>query len=405
MASKTPYQTPLPIDPPDDTPDAQASGTRFEIVEAAIESLTAHPLNADIYRDDADEELVASVRDHGVTTPIEVTADGVVISGHRRVSAARQAGLETVPAFVRNYPTDEAAVTAMLRANLYRTKTKGQKDREIQVLLKAGKTVRAIQATTGVSKSQVGRVRTSNLVPNGTSVRPARTPSRNGSDRPEAVAKPSRGALAGNPATHAPHAPPAGSKHNPHWDTSEAPDRPVMAPPVNRMQVRLALDTPVADTVTDGPVPWRIRIEGHGSRSPQSLIPNPYGRGKPLDRKLDLAKQALATIGWFQPVTVNQRTGHIIDGHARVTMAIERRETLVPVMYLDLSLEEERWMCDFLDGIENDVPNRRPVIGLDDPGATVDDDPGDDTGHGPTDVDDDGTPLGHLEPMEIDPID
>ena len=126
MAKTQPIQTALPIG----VPDVQAPGTRIEIVDVAIASLTVHPLNADIYRDDADEELVASVREHGVTTPIEITAAYVVISGHRRLSAARQAGLETIPAFVRNYPTDEAAVTAMVRANLYRRKTKDQRDRE-----------------------------------------------------------------------------------------------------------------------------------------------------------------------------------------------------------------------------------------------------------------------------------
>ena len=171
-----------------------------------------------------------------------------------------------------------------------------------------------------------------------------------------------------------------------------------MDAPVNRMQVRLALDPPVADTVPDGPGHWRNRIVGHGSRSPQALIPNPYGRGKTLDLELELAGQSLASIGWFQPVTVNQRTSHIVDGHARVTMAIARGEPVVPVMYLDLSLEEERWICDFLDGIENDVPNRRPMIDADDPGDMADDDPGDDTDRGPTD--DDGTPLGDEEPIE-----
>jgi hypothetical protein len=43
------------------------------------------------------------------------------------------------------------------------------------------------------------------------------------------------------------------------------------------------------------------------------------------------------------------------------------------------------------------------MIDADDPGAMVDDDPGDDPGHGPTD--EDGTPLGDEEPIENDAVD
>jgi len=132
VARKKVAQSTLPIDPdPAAGKDAadeagDRSAIQGEIVEVAVASLTVHPLNADIYRDDADEELVASVRDHGVTTPIEVTDTGVIISGHRRVSAARQAGLETIPAYIRTYETKTSSLEAMIRANLYRTKTKGR---------------------------------------------------------------------------------------------------------------------------------------------------------------------------------------------------------------------------------------------------------------------------------------
>ena len=354
------------------------------IVDVAIASLTAHPSNAAIYGDDADEALVASIRDFGVTTPIEVTADGVVISGHRRISASRQAGLETIPAFVRHYPTDEAEITAMIRANQYRRKTRDQLTREVEAGLANGKGVREISGIVGASKSTVAEIASGVRTRTPGQVGP--TKGRDGRNYPARVAKPSRGDQSEEPA-------PRGS--------------PPKAQPTLAHDTRPSFDFGSADAVTDGPGPWRNRIVGHASRKPKSLVPNPYGQVEPFDFELDMAWVTLEKIGWFLPVIVNQVTGHIIDGHSRVTMAITRGESLVPVMYLDLSLEEERRVRDFFDGIENDVPNRRPVIGPDDPGATVDDDPGDDTGHGPTDEDEDedGSQLGHLEPMEIDPID
>jgi ParB/RepB/Spo0J family partition protein len=330
MAKTQPIQTALPIDPPDVTPDVQAPGTRIEIVEVAIDSLTVHPLNAGIYGDDADAELIASVREHGVTTPIEVTGANVVISGHRRLSAARQAGLTTVPAFVRNYPTDEAAFTAMLRANLYRRKTREQLTREIEAGLSHGKGVREISGIVGASKSTVAEI--------ASGVR-ARTPGpdgptkgRDGRNYPARVAKPSRGDQSEDPA-------PRTSPHQAHHTLAR--------------DTRPALDFRDPDVVQDTSGPWRNRIVGDRSRAPQSLVPNPRFRGESPDLEMDIVEQSLAEIGWIQPVIVNQVTGHIIDGHARVRLAIARREPLVPVTYLDLSVEDERRVCDFLDRIAN----------------------------------------------------
>ena len=396
MASKTPYQPPLPIDPPDVTPDVQAPGTQLEIVEATIASLTVHPLNADIYRDDADEELVASVREHGVTTPIEITAAYVVISGHRRLSAARQAGLETIPAFVRNYPTDEAAVTAMVRANLYRRKTKDQRDREIEALRRSGMSVRAIHETTGVSKSTVAEIASG--VRNRTPGPVGPTKGIDGRTYPARVTKPPRRTQAGTPAAHAsPDGSPDAAPPIQVRDTRTGQDRPEMDVPVRRLPVSLALDLAAADAVPEGSAPWRNRIVGQATRNPLSLVPNPYGQVEPLDFELDMAWGTLEKIGWFLPVIVNQVTGHIIDGHSRVTMAITRGEALVPVMYLELSIEEERRVRDFFDGTANDRWHAPEATGAlatgEPPPARLSDDP--DGGDGDQPVDE-GVPPGSV---------
>jgi hypothetical protein len=50
-------------------------------------------------------------------------------------------------------------------------------------------------------------------------------------------------------------------------------------------------------------------------------------------------------------VTVNQRTGFVVDGHARIEEAISRHEKTVPVLYVDLSPEEERLVLASFDPI------------------------------------------------------
>ncbi|MDA1241306.1 MAG: hypothetical protein O2798_10775, partial [Chloroflexi bacterium] len=46
---------------------------------------------------------------------------------------------------------------------------------------------------------------------------------------------------------------------------------------------------------------------------------------------------------------VNQRTGHVVDGHARIVLAISRGEAAVPVVYVDLDEDEERLILATLD--------------------------------------------------------
>jgi hypothetical protein len=48
---------------------------------------------------------------------------------------------------------------------------------------------------------------------------------------------------------------------------------------------------------------------------------------------------------------VNRRTGFVVDGHARVEEALSRDEATVPVLYVDLSPDEEALVLATLDPI------------------------------------------------------
>ena len=67
-------------------------------------------------------ELVASVKDNGVLVPIIVRPQNgkyEIIAGHRRRHAAKLAGLDKLPAIVKKYSDDEAAL-AMVDTNIQR---------------------------------------------------------------------------------------------------------------------------------------------------------------------------------------------------------------------------------------------------------------------------------------------
>ena len=87
-----------------------------------IHSFENHPYK--VVDDDRMEELVDSIRQHGVFTPvlIRTRAKGgyEVISGHRRIHASQLAGLDTIPAIIREM-TDDEAIIAMVDSNVQRT--------------------------------------------------------------------------------------------------------------------------------------------------------------------------------------------------------------------------------------------------------------------------------------------
>ncbi len=108
-------------------------------------------------------------------------------------------------------------------------------------------------------------------------------------------------------------------------------------------------------TPTDGTIPpanrWANRIIRTGDEAPDQLLANPLNfRIHPGDQAAALAG-AMGTLGWLTPIIVNDRTGHVVDGHLRVRLALQRGESTVPVTYVDLSPDEERLALATLDPI------------------------------------------------------
>ena len=87
--------------------------------------------------------------------------------------------------------------------------------------------------------------------------------------------------------------------------------------------------------------PWKNSIVGHAEVAPGELVANDRNfREHPRAQKAALAG-AIEEIGFLRSLTVNQRSGCIIDGHLRLELALEKGEATIPVEYVDLSEEEE----------------------------------------------------------------
>lgn len=96
---------------------------------------------------------------------------------------------------------------------------------------------------------------------------------------------------------------------------------------------------------------WKQRITGQGTEDPQKLLVNPDNwRVHPQSQQRAM-KGALDELGWIQQIIVNQRTGRLIDGHLRVELAKKHKAKEVPVIYVDLTEEEEKLALATLDPI------------------------------------------------------
>jgi DNA modification methylase len=104
-------------------------------------------------------------------------------------------------------------------------------------------------------------------------------------------------------------------------------------------------------SMTSTTSPWVNRIVGHGEEAPSELIPNPENWRLHGAAQQSALADVLAEVGLVQSVIVNKTTGHLIDGHLRVELAKESAQPSVPVVYVELSEEEERVILASLDPI------------------------------------------------------
>jgi len=86
---------------------------------------------------------------------------------------------------------------------------------------------------------------------------------------------------------------------------------------------------------------YKNRIIGSGEEPLDQILFNPRNwRVHPLNQQNAL-KGVLEEVGWVQEVIINQRTGHLVDGHLRCQLAAREGAKTIPVKYVDLSEDEE----------------------------------------------------------------
>ncbi len=143
---------------PDATRPVPVPGVRFaELDVAAIKANARQPRQ--VFDEDSLAELAHSIREFGVLQPIvvrESTEGYELVMGERRLRAAATAGLQTVPAIIRD-TADDAMLRDALLENIHRTALNPLEEAAAyqQLLAEFGTTHEELAHRIGRSRSQV----------------------------------------------------------------------------------------------------------------------------------------------------------------------------------------------------------------------------------------------------------
>ncbi|RBY96837.1 chromosome partitioning protein ParB [Blastococcus sp. TF02-8] len=143
-------------------PESAAVGVPgAQLREVAVDDVVPNPKQPrQVFDDEALEELTHSVREFGLLQPIVVREAGdgryELIMGERRLRASKAAGLETVPAIVRD-TTDDAMLRDALLENIHRVQLNPLEEAAAyqQLLEEFGATHEELASRIGRSRSQV----------------------------------------------------------------------------------------------------------------------------------------------------------------------------------------------------------------------------------------------------------
>lgn len=94
---------------------------------------------------------------------------------------------------------------------------------------------------------------------------------------------------------------------------------------------------------------WRNRTVGDGEEDPEQLLANPRNWKVHPKHQQEALKGVLSDVGWVQAIVVNKTTGFVLDGHARVALALQTGQKSVPVKYVELNEQEEALVLTVLD--------------------------------------------------------
>lgn len=104
-----------------------------------VSELRPHPRNNEFFDDMSGEkweEFLESVRTSGVIEPIVVTTDMIIVSGHQRVRACKELGIESVMCEIKSYKDDDSIIKDLLETNIRQRGDVGGSAKKVGIRIK-----------------------------------------------------------------------------------------------------------------------------------------------------------------------------------------------------------------------------------------------------------------------------
>lgn len=109
---------------------------------------------------------------------------------------------------------------------------------------------------------------------------------------------------------------------------------------------------------------WQNKIIELTEAEPEDLLANPLNARRHPPEQRNALRASLDELGWIAPVIVNKRTGYMVDGHARCEEAITKNISKIPVIYVDLTEQEEKNALAIFDPISNLATYDQEILNL-----------------------------------------
>lgn len=127
-----------------------------------INELKPHPRNNEFFDDMSGEkwtEFLESIRTSGVIEPIVITTDMTIVSGHQRVRACKQLGINSVLCEIKTYKDEDSVIKDLLETNIRQRGDVGGSAKKV------GLRIKELERLYGVYKgNHIGNENTNNSV-------------------------------------------------------------------------------------------------------------------------------------------------------------------------------------------------------------------------------------------------
>ena len=135
---------------------------KLKMQQININELKPHPRNSEFFDDMTGEkwtEFLESIRTSGVIEPIVITTDKIIVSGHQRVRACDELGIETIMCEIKSYKDEDSVIKDLLETNIRQRGDVGGSAKKV------GLRIKELERLYGVYKgNHIGNENTNNSV-------------------------------------------------------------------------------------------------------------------------------------------------------------------------------------------------------------------------------------------------